>query len=394
MMAGRHIKVEERRARLAARHHLHPHSRATSPTDAARHQVGLHTSDPATVFLSCWARVDNLTVSDVEACLYDTPTLFRVLGMRRTLFAVPSDLIPLLHHGCALPLAAAERRRLRGYLEREGITQQGERWLEEVGNATVEAILQRGEALATELREDVPELQETLTFGKGKKWGGRMGVSTRVLFLLATEGRIVRGRPRGTWRSGQYRWAALESRLSGGIPDVDPETARARLVERWLRSYGPGTESDLRWWTGWTLRNLRAALGRLDLAEVEVETGPGWLLADDTEPIPAPAPWATFLPGLDPTVMGWRERHWYLGDRWEGLFDRNGNAGPTVWWCGRVVGGWGQRPDGTVVYRLTQDIGAEGKEAVAERAAELETWLSGVRVTPRFPSPLYRELSR
>ena len=74
-----------------------------------------------------------------------------------------------------MPLAAAERRRLVGYLEREGITQQGERWLEEVGNATVEAILQRGEALATELREDVPELKETLTFGKGKKWGWQSG---------------------------------------------------------------------------------------------------------------------------------------------------------------------------------------------------------------------------
>jgi len=392
-MAGRRIDVAERRARLAARHHLHPNARATSPTEAARDQVGLHTSDPATVFLSCWARVDDLTVSDVEGCLYDSPTLFRVLGMRRTLFAVPSDLVPLLHRGCALPLAAAERRRLVGYLEREGITQQGERWLEEVGNATVEAILQRGEALATELREDVPELKETLTFGKGKKWGGKVGVSTRVLFLLATEGRIIRARPRGTWRSGQYRWAATESRLAGGISDLDPETARASLVEKWLRTYGPGTESDLRWWTGWTLRNLRAALGRLNLTEVEVETGSAWLMADDREPVPPPAPWAALLPGLDPTVMGWRDRHWYLGDRWEGLFDRNGNAGPTVWWCGRVVGGWGQRPDGAVVYRLTEDIGAEGRAAVTERAADLEVWLSGVRVTPRFPTPLYRELS-
>lgn len=393
-MVSRRIGVGERRARLASRHHLHPCFRAASPVEAALDQVGLHTSDPATPFLSSWARVDGLGIRDMEACLYDDPSLFRILGMRRTLFAVPVDLMPLLHHGCALPLAAAEQRRLVGYLESQGITNDGYRWLEEVGNATVEAIIRRGEALATELREDVPELKETLVFGRGKKWGGKVGVSTRVLFLLATQGRIVRGRPRGAWRSGQYRWVAMESRLSDGIPQLDAGIARSRLVEAWLRTYGPGTQADLRWWTGWTLRNLRPALAALDLAEVEIDTGAAWLMADDVDPIPTPAPWAALLPGLDPTVMGWRERHWYLGDRWEGLFDRNGNAGPTVWWCGRVVGGWGQRPDGAVVYRLTEDIGADGESAVSERAAALEAWLSGVRVTPRFPNPLFRELSR
>ena len=362
--------------------------------EAARRQMGLHSSDPATVFLSSWARVDDLTISDVEHCLYEDPSLFRVLGMRRTLFAVPSELIPWLHHGCALHLVAAERRRLMGYLEGEGITDDGEQWLQEVENATVDAITRRGEALATELREDVPELKETLTFGKGRKWGGKVGVSTRVLFLLATEGRILRGRPRGTWRSGQYRWAAMESQLPGGIPDIDPATARAMIVERWLRSYGPGTEADLRWWTGWTLRNLRAALAALDVIEVDVGTGPAWLMADDLEPVPSPSPWAALLPGLDSTVMGWRERHWYLGDRWDGLFDRNGNAGPTIWWCGRVVGGWGQQPDGSVVYRLTEDLGSDGDTQVSERARTLEAWLGGVRVTPRFPTPLFRDLSR
>ena len=197
-MVRRRIGVEERRARLASRHHLHRGFPAASPVEAARQQVGLHSSDPATVFLSLWARMDGLKVSDIEACLYEQPSIFRILGMRRTLFAVPVDLIPLLHHGCALSLAAAERRRLVGYLEGEGITENGTRWLQEVENATVESILRRGEALATELREDVPELKETLTFGMGRKWGGKVGVSTRVLFLLATEGRILRGRPRGT----------------------------------------------------------------------------------------------------------------------------------------------------------------------------------------------------
>ena len=107
----------EGRWRLAVRHHLHPDHPAASPTEAANRLVGLHSSDPATVFLSAWARSAKVTVRDLERCLYDRPTLYRVLGMRRTLFAVPAELVPLLHHGCARRLAPAERKRLVGYLE-------------------------------------------------------------------------------------------------------------------------------------------------------------------------------------------------------------------------------------------------------------------------------------
>ena len=102
---------------------------------------------------------------------------------------------------------------------------------------------------------------------------------------------------------------------------------------------------------------------------------------------------ATLLPALDPTPMGWQSRAWYLGPHAPLLFDRTGNIGPTVWWAGRVVGGWAQRPSGEVVYRLLEDIGADGAAAVAAEAAALEAWLGAARVTPRFRTPLERELS-
>ena len=389
------IDAEERRRRIGVRHHLHPDHKAVSAPEAARRQVGLHSSDPATVFLSAWARVADSTVTGIENSLYSArPSLHRVLGMRRTLFAVPNDLVPLLHHGCARRLAPAERKRLVGYLEKQHITDQGEKWLDQVADATVAAIAEQGEAAAMELREQVPELRLTLTFGEGKKWGGRVGVSTRVLFLLATEGRIVRGRPRGSWISGQYRWSVAESRIPGGIPDLDPATARSRLLKRWLTTFGPGTEADLRWWTGWPLRDVRKALGSLDTTEVEVDSGPAFMLSEDLAATPPQEPWANLLPSLDSTVMGWRDRGWYLGTRSGRLFDRNGNAGPTVWWNGRVVGGWAHTAGGSVAYRLLEDIGSEGEVLVGELASELEEWTGDTRVTPRFRTPLERELSR
>jgi len=108
---------------------------------------------------------------------------------------------------------------------------------------------------------------------------------------------------------------------------------------------------------------------------------------------PAPGPWAALLPALDPTPMGWRERGWFLGEHGPALFDRSGNIGPTVWWDGRIVGGWAQRPRGDIVFRLLEDPGAEAGAAVTAEAERLQAWLGPVRVTPRFRTPLERELS-
>ena len=158
--------------------------------------------------------------------------------------------------------------------------------------------------------------------------------------------------------------------------------------------------SDLKWWTGWTAGEVRSALALLDVGEVELTGGPagdttGLVLADDLEPPPQPpdGPWAALLPALDPTPMGWQERGWFLGGHGPRLFDRSGNIGPTVWWDGRVVGGWAQRPDGEIAVRLLEDIGAGGEAAVAAEAERIAAWCGDVRVTPRFRTPLERELS-
>ena len=100
------------------------------------------------------------------------------------------------------------------------------------------------------------------------------------------------------------------------------------------------------------------------------------------------ASWGT----LDATTMGWKERGWYLGEHVSALFDRNGNAGPTIWWNGRVVGGWAGRKDGEVAHRLLEDVGADAVRAIEAEAAELQSWLGETKVTPRFATPLAKEL--
>jgi hypothetical protein len=204
----------------------------------------------------------------------------------------------------------------------------------------------------------------------------------------------VRGRPNGSWISSQYRWAPVEEWLPGGIPEVPAAQARAELVRRWLRAFGPAPAADLKWWTGWNAGDVKKALAALDVTEVALDGGgTGLVLSDDLEPAPEPEPWAALLPALDPTPMGWRERGWFLGAHGPALFDRNGNIGPSVWWDGRVVGGWAQRPDGEIAVRVLEDVGADAEAAIEREAARLADWYGEVRAVPRFRTPLERELT-
>ncbi|MDP3968499.1 MAG: crosslink repair DNA glycosylase YcaQ family protein, partial [Nocardioides sp.] len=118
--------------------------------------------------------------------------------------------------------------------------------------------------------------------------------------------------------------------------------------------------------------------------------GVGHLLPDDVEPEPPVDPWAALLPVLDPTTMGWKHRGFYLGDHRPLVFDRNGNAGTTAWWDGRVVGAWHQDASGAVVLDLLDEVGAAARRALEREAARLTRWLAGERVGTVYPSPLMR----
>ena len=354
--------------------------------------IGLHATDPASVFLAAWARMQRAEVEAIEHALYEERSLLKMLGMRRTMFVVPIELVPVIQGACTNALVVRERLQLVQLLEEAGIVTDAGSWLRRVEEATVQALSARGQAYGGELSEDVPDLREQMRFGEGTRWEGVQGVSTRVLYLLSAEGRIARGRPRGSWISSQHQWVPMETWLPGGVAELTTDVARVDLVRRWLEAFGPGTLADLRWWTGWPAAEVKRALAALGAVQVALDGGTGFVLAEDVEPERPPEPWAALLPALDPTVMGWTRREWFLGDHSSALFDRSGNAGPTVWWDGRIVGGWAQRKDGEMAFRLLEDVGADALRAVEAEAERLATWLGKVRVTPRFRTPLEREL--
>jgi Winged helix DNA-binding domain len=390
----RPVSVAERRARLAVRHHLAPAAKAATVAGAVADIIGLHGTDPASVYLAAWARTGSVDIATIEHVLYTERALVRMLGMRRTVFVVPADLVPVIQAACTDRVAEGLRRRLTQVVREAGIASDAAIWLKEVGEATVRALAARGSATGAELAADEPRLRTQIVAAADNPYGGAVNLTNRLLTLLSAEGLIVRGRPRGGWTSTQFAWSVARDRA-----DLTAADARAELARRWLRAFGPALVSDLQWWTGWTAGQVKEVLGQLEVAEVNLDGAPGIMLAAD-EPGSAPmhdmGPWAALLPALDPTPMGWRERGWYVGKHAASLFDRSGNIGPTAWWDGRIVGGWAQRKDGEIAVRLLEDIGAEASAAIAAEAQRLREWMGAdpkIRITPRFRTPLERELS-
>ena len=312
--------------------------------------------------------------------------------MRRTMFVVPRDLAAVMDGAVTSRIAATERRNTLRLLALAPIESDLKEWLADAEAQTIAALDDMGEATAAQVTKRVPGLSVQIPVGEGRRWAGTIGVSTRVLFLLAAENRIIRGRPRGSWLSSLYAWVPMERWIGGPLPRLDAAEAQAELCRRYLRAFGPATQRDVQWWTGWTVAITKSALGAADAIEVDLENGVGFVVAGDTDRTPEVQPWIALLPALDTTTMGWFVRDWYLGTHRERVFDRNGNAGPTVWVDGRVVGSWAQRRSGEIVYSLLEDVGREAQRRIAAEAASLQAWLGDARIIPRFRTPLEKEL--
>jgi hypothetical protein len=392
----RSITADERRARLAWRHRLAAEARVDDDLPAiADDVVAFHATDPATAVLSALARMRSPSISAVQAALYDDRTLLRMLAMRRTMFTCSLEAAPVLQSACGDAVAAAERKRLVAMVEGAGLTDDAASWLPPIEAETLAALEELGEPmLAAELSKVVPALALQIRMAVGKAYEGKASMSSRVLFLLAAEGRLARARPRGDWTSGQHRWTPMTAWLGAPLERLDETDASRELVRRWLARFGPGTVADLKWWTGWTLGKVRTAIAGLDTEEVELDGEVGLVLSGDVDEVAPPEPWAALLPSLDPASMGWNGRDWYLSEHGPQVFDRNGNAGATVWVDGRIVGAWAVRKaTGEVVTHLLEDVGSEAEAAVDAAAERLHGALENSVVTPRFPGPLDRGLA-
>jgi hypothetical protein len=98
------------------------------------------------------------------------------------------------------------------------------------------------------------------------------------------------------------------------------------------------------------------------------------------------------LPGLDPTIMGWKQRKWYLPKTSLEVFDTVGNGGPSLWVDGRVVGAWAQSKEGAIHIHYFERVAASRRREIDQRIEQLKSWIGDTRFTVRFPGDIHARL--
>jgi len=394
---------------LAHKQHLLPTSHSRDVVKVVRDIVALHATSATGPYLSLWARVPGFQQQTLQDALYERRELVRVLCMRTTLHVVPSDELRYFSQADARRRRSAEQRDAENLLVLAGACEQGQARmaLKKLQRRVLAVLTEQGPSTVQEISQAVPELQSKIRYSAGKAYEGEFSLGSRLVPGMCALGLLVRTRPRGSppaWRSHLYEYAAL----ADWLPDVDldsvtPLQAQAWLVQQYLAALGPATVDDIQWWTGLSKSETNKALGAFEssLVTVAIEglDGEHLMLADDARRLrhfaPPKAPYVFLLPALDPYVMGYQDRHRSLRvapEHRDKVFDRAGNAMPTVWANGQVVGAWGQRKDGSVVYGLFESVGDDALALLAHEARRLESFLDGEFLAPSTHTPFTRSL--
>jgi len=366
--------------------------------------VAPHATGATGPYLSLWARVPDFQRQALDDALYNQRELARVLCMRVTLHVVPSDEVPFFFQAYSERRIPAELQGWESLLVQAGSCQEqeAEALLKQLHCRVLDVLTEKGPSTARQISQAVPELKAKIRHDVGKSYEGEFSIGSRLMPSMCALGLLIRARPRGSWRSNLYEYAALfDWLLYVDLESINPQEARTWLVQRYLAAFGPATPDDIQWWTGFSKGETEEALGALKPAAVEVTIeglGDGYLmLADDAQRLrdfaQPDVPYIFLLPGLDPYIMGYRDRRRFLAAEHRAkVFDRAGNAMPTVWANGRVVGAWGQRRDRGVIYGLFEPVGEEEQAFLESEVQRLEGFLGGEFLPPRTHTPFTRAL--
>ncbi len=334
---------------------------------------GLHATGPTTPYLSLLARTTDFTKEDLDRELYSKKTIGKVRCMRKTVYILTKNRIPA---ACAATAGMSEMNSER-FMRYLGVSQED---YEKASGRILQILAGRG--LTT--KEIKAEMQSELNISP-------------IVNLMCDRGLLVRGAPKSGWRSSIHTYYLFKEHF----PDVrldafDENEAKKTLIEYYLATFGPATESDVAWWTGLPKTDTRRALEKLGRKSASIRIA--GLEADhilssaDEELIrtgfPAsPKTTVSLLPFLDPYIMGYKVRGRYMDYAdYDMIFDRSGNAAPTVMLDGRIIGIWDvAETDGEPLVKLFLFEGVSGEAwgEIKRHAQRTGEFIAGKRVQVR-----------
>lgn len=221
-----------------------------------------------------------------------------------------------------------------------------------------------------------------------KALGSKLNLSP-IVNLMCDKGLLIRGNPKGGWKSNIHTYFPFNKYFPElNFNKVDETKARALLVKQYLASFGPATENDIAWWTGFPkgqikriIRCLETEVTSFRIADIEAN----YLLSSlDRKSLMSvnlsKKPSICILPSLDPYVMGYKDRERYLNQEYyHFVFDRSGNATSTILLDGRIIGVWDFNEPFFKIF-LFDNVKAVSLKKIFSIARKIGSFFSGKKV--------------
>jgi uncharacterized protein YcaQ len=324
--------------------------------------AGLHAQVASCAELTLWARVEGLAASDVSDMLWERRELVKTWAMRGTLHLLDAAELPRYVGALA---RLRPRHHVPAWLRYHGLErEQAEAMLAAIADALRGAVLTREElAAAVAERAGEPGLAERLKGGFGDLL--KPAAFTGDLCFAPSDGQRVRFTRPADWL--------------GGWEPVDAEHAARAVVRTYLHAYGPAPREQFQRWFGMTspaeAGRWIEALGD-EVAEVDVEGSPGWMLAADVTAAAsaAPAGVVRLLGGFDHYVVAApRDADAVLpAAQRERVYRPQAWLSPVLLVDGRIAGVWSRERKGDALGVTVEPFGRAGKDVKAGAEAEAE----------------------
>jgi hypothetical protein len=186
----------------------------------------------------------------------------------------------------------------------------------------------------------------------------------------------------GPFRSGKPTYVLTSDWLgaAAGQPLKSEEEAMSRLVNRFLKGYGPAAPEDLAAWSGLPVSIARKAFENESklLTQVKLADRKLWSLGEPDE-APAATAGVILLPAFDTYLLGYRIRDLVLDSRYLKRVNAGGGiVKPVLMVAGRVAGTWAlRRSKGAAEVEVSpfEELGREARSGLESRTEDLGRFL-------------------
>ncbi|MFX1454581.1 MAG: winged helix DNA-binding domain-containing protein [Promethearchaeota archaeon] len=362
------VQIDQVNSYLLEKHHLKEQSKINNILQIVNDLCGLHATGILEPYLTLFTRMKDFKKEDLDNELYKKMSLGRIRGMRKTLFILTKEMIPVVHNVIKHQTVKRDNK----YLELRDITREE---YDELAREIIN-LLAKKEMSTSEIKKAVSSKKDI----------------NAVISVMCDEMLIIRGKPISSWKDKRLFYAPFKSYFPElNLNEYDVTLATTDLISNYIRNYGPLSEKDIVWWTGLTKGKVRTSLKHLSnvleiikVGDLDIDYLIHKSVKNDIESVEIKKQdTVNILPGLDPYIMGYKDRVRYVNpDNYEFIFDRSGNGTTVILLDGYVIGVWDifEKPEPLIKFHMFNDVNSKILKKIEFECGRIGKFITGANV--------------